>query len=138
MNPILRNILAVLLGIFIGGAVNMAIIKLSGYIISPPQGVDVTTTEGLKAAIHLFEPKHFIMPFLAHALGSFIGALIAALVAINHNMRFALGISIWFMLGGLMMVIMLPSSPLWFTMLDLVVAYIPMGYLGGKLAMRRK
>ena len=65
---ILRNVLAVIVGILVGSVVNMALINLSSSIIPPPLGVDVTTEEGLKAGIHLFEPKHFIMPFLAHAL----------------------------------------------------------------------
>ncbi len=39
-------------------------------------GADVTTTEGLRAALPLFEPKHFIMPFLAQALGTFTAAYI--------------------------------------------------------------
>ncbi len=34
-----------------------------------------------------------------------------------------------FLLGGIMMLMMLPS-PMWFIILDLVLAYIPMGYLG--------
>ena len=76
MNPTIRNILAVIVAAFVGGAVNMALITISSSIIPPPEGVDVTTTEGLKASMHLFQPKHFIMPFLAHALGTFVGALL--------------------------------------------------------------
>ena len=70
MNPIIRNSFALLVGLFIGGMLNMSLIIISGDIIPPPEGADVTTMEGLKAAMHLFEPKHFIMPFLAHALGT--------------------------------------------------------------------
>lgn len=125
MNPILRNILAVIAGILIGGAVNMGIILISGKIIAPPAGADVTTMEGLKASLHLFEPRHFIMPFLAHALGTLVGALVAAGIAVNHKMKFALGVGAWFLLGGIMNIIMLPS-PLWFTIVDLGGAYIPM------------
>ena len=137
MNPILRNILAVIAGILIGGAVNMGIILISGKIIAPPAGADVTTMEGLKASLHLFEPRHFIMPFLAHALGTLVGALVAAGIAVNHKMKFALGIGAWFLLGGIMNIIMLPS-PLWFTIVDLAGAYIPMAYIAGKLIERRK
>lgn len=133
MNPIIKNILAVLTGIGVGSAVNMGIITISGSVIPPPDGVDNTTLEGLKAAMHLFEPKHFLMPFLAHALGTLAGAFLAALIAANHNMKLALGIGIFFMLGGIANVIMLPS-PLWFTVLDLGAAYIPMAYIAGKLA----
>lgn len=131
MHPILKNILAVIAGIFVGGLVNMGIISISGSVIPPPDGADVTTTEGLKAAMHLFEPKHFIMPLLAHALGTLAGAFVAALIAVNHKMKFALAIGVIFLAGGIASVFMLPS-PLWFNVVDLVVAYIPMAYLGGR------
>lgn len=132
MNNIIRNILAIVAGIVLGSAANMGIIMISGSIIPPPEGADVTTTEGLKAAMHLFEPKHFILPFLAHALGTFVGAFLAALIAATHKMKFALGIGVFFLIGGIANIIMLPS-PLWFTIVDLVGAYIPMAYFAGKL-----
>ena len=53
MNPIIKNILVVVVGIIIGSVVNMAIIMISGSIIPPPNGADVTTMEGLKASLHL-------------------------------------------------------------------------------------
>jgi hypothetical protein len=46
MNLIIRNILAVICGIVIGSIVNMGIITISGSIIPPPNGADVTTLEG--------------------------------------------------------------------------------------------
>jgi len=137
MNPIVRNILAVVAGLVVGGAVNMAIIMISGSIIPPPEGVDNTTMEGLKAGMHLFQPKHFILPFLAHALGTFVGALLAAIIAASHKMKFALSIGIFFLVGGIANVIMLPS-PVWFTVLDLAGAYIPMGFLAGKLVVKKQ
>ncbi|MGB5665543.1 MAG: hypothetical protein WBM53_01755 [Maribacter sp.] len=133
MNPILKNILALVAGIIIGSIVNMGIIMLSSSIIPPPEGVDVTNMESLKSSLHLFEPRHFIFPFLAHALGTLVGAYIAALIAANNKLKFALGIGVFFLLGGITNVIMLPS-PTWFSVLDLVVAYIPMAWLGGKFA----
>ncbi len=136
MNPILRNIIAVIAGVILGGAVNMGIIMISGSIIPPPEGADVTTTEGLKAAMHLFQPKHFIMPFLAHALGTFAGAFLAGTIAVNHKMKFALGIGVFFLIGGIASVFMLPS-PTWFTFLDLVGAYIPMAFIAGRLVVKK-
>jgi hypothetical protein len=114
----------------------MCIIMVSGSIIPPPEGVDVTTAEGLKAGLPLFEPKHFVMPFLAHALGTLVGAMIAALVAATHKMKFAIAIGVLFLIGGIANVVMLPA-PMWFCVLDLVVAYIPMALLGGKLVIRK-
>ena len=133
MHPFLRNLIAVIAGILFGSAVNMGIIMVSGYIIPPPEGADVTTVEGLKASMHLFGPQNFIMPFLAHALGTFTGAWLAALFSVSHKIKLALLIGLVFLAGGITNVFMLPS-PLWFILVDLIVAYIPMAYLGGKLA----
>ena len=131
MNPTIRNILAVVAGIIIGSMVNMGIIMISGKLIPPPTGVDVTDMENLKSSMHLFEPKHFIFPFLAHALGTLFGGFIASTIAVNHYMNFALTVSAFFLLGGMISVYMLPS-PIWFAILDLLGAYIPMGWLGSK------
>ena len=136
---ILKNaivgVVAVLVGLYIGGSLNMYLITISGSIVAPPEGAIMTTTEGLKEALHLFEPKHFLMPFLAHALGTLVGAFVAALIAFKHKVRFALGIGCVFLVGGIMMTFMLPS-PVWFTVVDLSLAYIPTAYLGGLLAVR--
>jgi hypothetical protein len=133
MNPILRNILAVIAGIVGGGIVNMGLVMLGGIIVPPPDGIDTSTTEGLKAAMPLFELKHFIFPFLAHAIGTLVGAWLAALVAATNKLTFAMIIGCFFFLGGLYMVVVVPS-PVWFTLLDLVLAYIPMAWLGYRLA----
>ena len=77
MPNLLRNVLAIIAGVVIGGAVNMALITLSPSLIPPPAGVDVTNAESLAQAMHLFQPRHFVMPFLAHALGTLVGALVA-------------------------------------------------------------
>ena len=74
MKATLKNILAVFVGMMLGSAVNMGIIMISGKIIPPPPGTDLTTMEGLKASMHLFTPINFLMPFVAHALGTLFGA----------------------------------------------------------------
>ncbi len=136
MNTTIRNVLAVIAGGIIGSLVNMGIIMAGGSIIPPPEGADVTTMEGLKASMHLFEPKHFIMPFLAHALGTFAGAFLAALIGASHKMKLALIVGGFFLIGGIANVFLLPS-PMWYTILDIVGAYIPFAYTGGKLALRK-
>ena len=132
MNPFFKNTLAVLIGLFIGSVVNMGIILISSSIIPPPNGADVTTMEGLKATMHLFEPKHFLFPFLSHAIGTFVGAAITVLIAATHKFKLALIIAGFFLIGGITNVCMLPS-PLWFSIVDLVFAYLPMTYLAVKL-----
>lgn len=136
MSPILKNIIAVVVGIVVGSIVNMAIISISGSIIPPPDGADVTTMEGLKNSMHLFEPKNFVFPFLAHALGTIVGAFLVAKIAASHKMKFAYAIGFFFLLGGITNVFLLPS-PTWFTLLDLIGAYLPMAFIGGKLATKQ-
>lgn len=132
MNPIVRNILAVIAGLFVGSIVNMFIILMSNSVIPPPHGADNTTMEGLKATMHLFEPKHFIFPFLAHAIGTFAGAATTVIIDVSLKQKLALIIGGFFLFGGIVSVCSLPS-PIWFTIVDLVFAYIPMTYLAIKL-----
>ena len=132
MNPILRNVLAIVAGIILGSIVNMAVIMLSSSVIPPPEGVNPSDMGSLKASMHLFEPKHFLMPFLAHAFGTLVGAFVAGLIAINHRLKISLAIGFFFILGGITNILLLPS-PLWFTITDLALAYIPMAWLGYKL-----
>jgi hypothetical protein len=135
MNPILRNLLAVIAAVITGGAANMGVIMLSSSVIPPPEGVNPADMESITQNLHLFEPIHYVMPFLAHAAGSFVGALVAALLAATHKMRFAVGLGIWTLLGGIAAAFMIPA-PTWFIILDLSLAYIPTALLAGKLATR--
>ena len=137
MKPIVKNVLAVVLGFAVGSAVNMGLILLGHQVIPPPPGADISTMEGLANSIHLFEPKHFLFPFLAHAIGTLAGAVAAAAIAASHKRRFAMAIGLVFLAAGVTNVFMLPG-PAWFNTVDLVFAYVPMGWLGGKLAVRLK
>jgi hypothetical protein len=134
---LLRNALAVLAGVVIGSVVNMALITLGPSLIPPPAGVDVTNAESLSKAMHLFEPRHFVMPFLAHALGTLAGALVAYLIAASHRAVMAWGIGAVFLCGGVAASFMIPA-PAWFIALDLLVAYLPMAWLGIQIGSRLK
>lgn len=131
----LRNVLALLAGIAIGGVVNMAIITLSPWLIPPPAGVDVSSPEGLSKAMHLFEPRHFIMPFLAHAVGTLAGALAAYLIAASRKAQIAYVIGAVFLCGGVVASFLIPA-PAWFIALDLLAAYLPMAWLGIQIGTR--
>lgn len=128
-----RNILAVIAGIVVGLIINGCLIQISGIVIPPPEGVDPSDMESLKAGMHLFGPQHFIVPFLAHALGTLAAALVASLIAVSHNFKIGIGLGALFLIGGLTAAYLLPA-PLWFEALDIILAYIPMGWLGWKLS----
>ncbi len=133
MQQKLRAALAVLVGLVVGGLLNGAIIAAGPSLIPPPVGADMTTAEGLTAAMSLLEPKHFIMPFLAHALGTLAGALAGCLIAAAHRTFVAYTIGVAFLCGGIAACFMIPA-PAWFMVLDLVAAYLPMAWLGLNIA----
>lgn len=137
MGNIVRNAVAILAGLLIGGAVNMALVTVGPSLIPPPAGVDVTKVESIASAIHLFEPRHFVMPFLAHALGTLVGALVAFLAAATHRKQIAYAIGVVFLVGGVAASFMIPA-PAWFIALDLLVAYLPMAWLGILIGSRVK
>ena len=113
MPTVLRNILAVIVGLVVGGAVNMSLVVLGPTVIPPPPGVDMTTAEGLAKGMPLLEAKHFVFPVLAFAVG------------------------VVFLAGGIAAAFVIPA-PAWFIGLDLVAAYIPMAWLATAIGRRLK
>ena len=133
MNPVLRNGLSLLAGLLIGGALNMYLVEWGMKIIPPAAGMDPSTPEGLTKALPLMEPKHFIFPFLAHALETLVAAYFTIKFSASKKQYLAWVVGFFFMLGGLAMVMMIPF-PIWSILVDLLLCYLPMAWLGWKLA----
>ena len=128
MNSKIRIVLAIIAG----SAVNMGLVMAGAQIIPPPAGVDVTDVESIKSHLHLFEFRHFVVPFLAHAVGTLVGAYVAAIIAASYKLMLGLVIGVLFLIFGIINVFMLPS-PAWFVVVDLLGAYIPMAWIGTRL-----
>ena len=137
MKTILRNILAVIIGLAVGGGVNMALITVGPHVIPPPAGVDVANVQSLSASMHLLGPQHFVFPFLAHALGTLAGAMVCFLIAASYRSLLTYAIGAVSLAGGIAAAFMFPA-PIWFIILDLVVAYIPMAWIATHLGRRIK
>lgn len=130
--PIARNVLAVVLGLVAGSAVNMGVILLGPLVVPSPVGADLTTPEGIKAAIPRLTTAHFLVPLLAHGLGTFAGGVVAASVAASRKVALALVVGAVFLgLGAVMVGIV--GGPAWFVAADLALAYLPAAWLGGRL-----
>lgn len=84
MNPIAKNVLAVVAGFVGGSVVNMSLVMLGPEVIPLPEGVDMSNMEKFAENLKLLTPANFIFPFLAHALGTLAGAFIAAKIAASH------------------------------------------------------
>ena len=128
MKSFLRLVLGIVAGAAGGSIVNLGLIIVGSEIIPAPSGVDVTDPDSISAAADLFGPQHFIFPFVAHAGGTLAGCLIACLVAVPQPRLAALPVGCLFLLGGIANAFMIPA-PVWFLVLDLGLAYIPMALL---------
>lgn len=137
MPNLLRNVLAVLAGVALGGVVNSALIALGPLLVPPPAGADMSTAEGLGRAMPLLQPRHFVMPFLAHAVGTLAGALVAYLIAASYRVQIAYAIGVVFLVGGVAASYMIPA-PTWFIALDLLAAYLPMAWLAVRIGSRMR
>ena len=135
MPSTLRNALALVAGIAVGSGVNMGLITLSPSLVVPPPGVDVTDAASLAVSMHLFEPRHYLVPFLAHALGTLAGAMAGYLLSVTHRVAIAYAIGAIFLLGGVAASFMIPA-PAWFIVVDLVGAYMPMAWIAQMIGHR--
>ena len=135
MKSKLKNVLAVIVGFVVGSIANMILVTVGPYVIPPPDGVDVTNVESIRSSMHLFEFKHFIFPFLAHSLGTLVGAYLAALIAASCRLAVAMVVGGIFLIGGIVNVAMI-GGPILFNVVDLVGAYIPMAWIGARLTGR--
>jgi len=93
--------------------------------------------ERLRETMERFTRANYMFPFLGHALGTLVGAFVAAKLAAGRPMRCAIVIGVLFLAGGIAAMSMI-GGPVWFNVCDLLFAYIPMGWLGGYLASRKR
>lgn len=121
---------AVVGGALVGALINGFLVYLGPKLIPPPSGFDLTTLEGLRQAMPHMAPRHFIFPFLAHALGTFLGAAVSSLMVRGQSLWPAMIVGLLFLLGGIVNVVTLPA-PAWFSAADLLLAYIPPAFLAG-------
>ena len=133
VNVTARNTLSAFGGFVVGSVINFGLITVGMSVIPTPDGVDLSTMDAVRAAMKELPPKNFLFPFLGHAIGTLAGAFIAAKLAASHRKPIALGIGAFFFLGGFMMIFNC-GGPGWFIAADLLLAYLPMAYVGGYLA----
>ena len=130
MNSIIKNILALIGGGLVGMVANMGLIITGNELI--PFSDNINPMDAMN-----WELKYFIFPFLAHAIGTLVGAFIVARYTASYHMVLSLSVGVFFLIGGISMVFIMPA-PLWFIVVDLLLAYIPMGWLGWKIIGKNK
>jgi hypothetical protein len=125
----LKDIAVFVLGVVLGALVNGALVSAGAEWIPLPDGLppeaNMQTPEGLRAAAPFLKPMNLLFPWLAHAVGTFAGALVVARWgSAAYRSRWAYTVGMLFLLGGISMAFLVPD-PLWFIVLDLTTAYLP-------------
>ncbi len=129
---ILLMVLAVVVGLFVGGLVNMWIIGQLPNFFPYPDGLDPSRPEDIATFIKNAPIGAFVMVWLAHWGQAFFGGIVAALIAPKNKLKCALIVGLLSLAGGVAAIFMIPS-PIWNVIVDLI-GYLPAAWLGAKLA----
>jgi hypothetical protein len=130
VNPILRNVLAVIAGL-VGGFVVIMLVEMLGMAIDPPPpGLE---PEELMRQIPV---GPLLMVELAYALGSLTGGAVATKLGVaNEHPWLALIVGIVLTAAGISNLVMLPH-PTWFAVLS-TLTFVPLAILGARLVAPR-
>src|SRR4051812_5085228 len=116
-----------ILPVVVGAMAAMMLINLGEYFISRQyhvmDGIDVKNTSLVEAAIRDMPVTVFVLLLVNYSIASFLGGVIAALIAGRTVMRPSVIVGIVLTLAGLYNVLSL-RHPLWFTIVNLFV-YVP-------------
>jgi hypothetical protein len=86
---------------------------------------------------HLFlGDNHFLIAFLAHALGAFVASFFVCKMKVDRPFFFSMCIGGSYLGMAVLDLSVLKDVPIWFILSDLLIAHLPMAYLGYKLGQR--
>jgi len=136
-----RSVLAVVLGVVLGGATISAVELIGNRLYPLPEGIDPNNLEALRASIPDFPDVPLgwkLMELVAWAFGSAVGGFVAASIARRSPVVHAAAVGAFFwtaaamnMLGG--------RHPLWLGLVGVAISLpLPAAYAGAKLALLRR
>ena len=130
-----RNLIAVVLGMLAGMAVNMSLVLLVMFLHPMPEGVDFSDSAAMPTYFATIPATGFLIVLAAHLGQSFFGGLVAALLSSDSPRVMALIIGVLSLIGGVVNLIDLPH-PAW--MWVEVPGYLLVAWFAASLAMRLK
>ena len=132
----IRNILAVIVGLAVGMAANMALVLLNAYVLFPmPAGMDMNDLEQLQGYIATLPMVAFFVGMAAHLSQSFVGGWVAARMGSSQPMLLAMIVGFVTLAGGIMM-FMDVQGPAW--MFIELPLYLVVAWLAGRMEVQRR
>ncbi|MCA8974062.1 MAG: hypothetical protein KDC98_05035 [Planctomycetes bacterium] len=96
----IRNIIAVVVGLIVGSIVNMTLVFLNVFVLYPmPEGTDMMDQEQMNAYIATLPQTAFLVTLAAHVGQALVGGWVAARLAPRNAMRPALIVGVLTLLG---------------------------------------
>ena len=108
----LRNILAVIIGLVTGMLFNMALVILNTALHPMPEGVTFEDAEGMATYIAGLPLLALLIILVAHVGQAFVGGLVAAAISRNASMAVAMVVGGMSLIAGLMNMLSMPL-PAW-------------------------
>ena len=130
-----RNVLAVIVGLAVGMVVNMALLMLNGYVLFPmPDGMDMNNAEQMNAYVATLPAVALLVVMAAHLGQSFMGGWVAARLASSRPMLLAMIVGVASLAGGIMSMVSI-KGPAWFV-IELPL-YLVVAWLAGRMEVNR-
>ena len=123
MNPVVRSILAVILGLLVAFVV-IALVQMIGIrVYPPPAGMDPTNPESIKAAMAQIPLAALLFVLLSYAAGSVVGGWVSARFAPKAKMTHAIIVAALLFCAGLMNLMTIPH-PMWFAVTSSAIYWL--------------
>lgn len=133
---ILRNIAAVLLGLLVGGVINMVLVMANLASFPGPEGLDMNDAAAMAEYVAGLPPSAFVLPLLAHLAQATVGGWLAARVGASRPVMLALIVGVLTLIGGAINMINFPNAPIW--MWVEFPLYLALPYAVGRVEARRR
>jgi nitrate/nitrite transporter NarK len=132
----IRNTLAVIAGLAVGMAVNMALILLNAYVLFPmPAGTSMQDPEQFNAYIATLPTAAFLVVLAAHLGQSFVGGWTAARIGSSRPMLLSMVVGVLSLVGGILNM-MTVEGPAW--MVVELPLYLVVAWLAGRIEVERR
>ncbi len=133
---LIRNILAIIIGLITGMAVNMSLVMLNAKVLFPmPEGATMDDPEQLNAWVATLPAAAFFVVLAAHLGQSFVGAFVAARLGASEPMLLALTIGLASLAGGIMAMMSI-DGPAW--LIVEMPLYLVVAWLAGRMEVQRR
>ena len=132
----LRNVVAVVVGLALGMAVNLGLIQLNVQVLNPmPSGMDMNDSEQFNAYLATLPTSAFVVTMLAHLGQAFVGGWVAARLGASRPMLLAMIVGVVSLAGGIAAMMMF-KGPDW--MAVELPLYLVVAWLAGRIEQKRR